>query len=200
MTKLFGKEVVVAVVKDMPVASGYVYFFAKNGKPEKIFCHQFQGGTELSVTRDGRIVMGFNGEFIPPQKGEEIVLVRESSNSDDRGYTKAGRWVPIRHWHEVKWAMNAHQTYRVIGYNHRVNGQFTPSTNNKEILVESDLLTIVRKYNRDAPGDRLSPSYSNSIGRYEYTRDITWERKCSDGKWIECADPRPVHTPPNFKA
>jgi hypothetical protein len=165
------------------------------GEPAKIFCHSGQGGTELDVTKGGHIVMRVTDAVYPPCKGEQLVLVRESDNASDWRYTKAARWVPIKLWQEVKWAMNAHETYRIVGYDHRVNGQFMPSTTREELVDQGTLLGIVKMYNRDINNDKLSPHYDSTLAGCKYTRKVRWERLCADGKWVECADPRPVHTP-----
>ena len=195
MTKNFGSTVVLATATDIPNGQ---FFFAQNGEPAKIFCHCGQGGTELDVTRNGHIVMRTMDDVFPPCKGEEVILIRESDCSKDWRYTKAARWVPIKIWQDVKWAMNAHETYRVVGYDHRVNGKFLPSTTREEMLAQDTLLGIVRMYNRDNKDDKLSPCYGSTLLGCKYTRKIRWERLCSDGKWVECADPRPVHTPPSL--
>lgn len=192
-----GSTLVTATVTKIPNGS---YFFVKNGEPREIFCHCNQGGNELDVTRKGDIVMRVNDAVYPPSINEEVVLVRQSDCTSNPLYTKADRWVPITLWHEVKWAVNARETYRAIGYDHRVNGKFLSSTTHEELLIQGKLLEITKKYNRDSNTDELSAHYVSTFGGCKYTRKVRWERLCADGSWVECADPRPVHTPPSMKS
>ncbi|MDO8590974.1 MAG: hypothetical protein Q7R65_03270 [bacterium] len=184
--------IVVAKVALIPCAE---YFFVQNGDPKQIFCHRNQGGA-LKVNRYGQMFLDQSQhQPVPlPHVNEEIVLIRESLNQSERSFTKAHRWATISDWQEVSWAINANRTYRAIAYNHRNGGHFQKNSNEDVELVSGTLMSIIDKFPRlgIAKNDPLLSGYSVHLRGITLGYKVRWEHLDSDGKWVECADPRPL--------
>lgn len=180
-----------AVVVNIPSCGKYV--FAENGNPEKkILCHRNQGG--LPVVNDrGTVTLDDLGNIEMPQKGAEIVLVRESANPATPGYTRALGWALKADWNEVAWVANAKETYKAVAYNHRSNGK-SQSNTDKEVLVAQDtLLHIVRDYpRRPSYPDPLGEHYSTELKGTTLSYNTVWYHRETNNSWTECADPRPI--------
>lgn len=177
----FNNGLVFAEVVNVP---GEDYFFVKNGEPKNIMCHVRQGG-RLDITPNGRLVIMKEGPLSLPCKGDRVVLIRESNNPGDRLYTKAKVWIREIEWHNVKWAVNIDNTYRAIGFNHRVNGQFTSTNKNEIVLVIGTLKEIIGMETRN-----IKERYQSGVGDLNFSCEVRWERLAGDA-WVECLDPRP---------
>jgi hypothetical protein len=186
MTKDFSisNGIVFATVVTVPC---YDYFFAQNGEPGQIMCHINDGGT-LTNTPLGNIVLDQNQEFDMPKVGQKVVLLRASTDTTRRDYTKARRWALESEWLCVKWGINAQLTYRAICHDHRNRGML--QSNSREIveLERGRLIDLVNKYQgRDPYGTKLSAI----IGGRTISSKIGWQRHEADGAWTTCECPLP---------
>ena len=164
-------------------------FLVRNGDPGQIFCHCRQGG-DLEVSSSGHLILVQNRTIISPSVGEQVVLIRESNDRNNRDYTRAARWVPIDDWEESSWAVNAKETFRATAYDHRCNGHFQNNSGKDVLLTEGTLMEIVKKNPRSGNNDCLGAHYAVGLGTKTLTYNVRWERWCPDG-WVECGDPRP---------
>ena len=176
---------VTARVTDVPNTD---FFFVQNGDPAKIFCHCNQGG-RLTV-KDNKLAIA-RDYVAPPPIGKEIVLIRESNTPGTRQYTKALMWVPVAEWENNRWVLNLDETYRAIAYDHRVNGRFTSKTKSEDQMVTGKLEEILIQFPRRDHGDPCEENHLSQLGELKFSYRVRWERLCSDGLWVECADPRP---------
>lgn len=168
--------------------------FARNCNPNTgdILCPPERGGN-LEVTRGGHIVFRPNGDT-SPKMGEKLVLIRGSKDQSSKDFTLAVMWANEEDWNQVSWAINAHRTYRAIGYGHRRYGHPNPNFSTEIELAKGSLLEIAEQYPLNATDDTLRKIYSIDCGKLgTLTYNVRWEYLDTDGKWIECADPRPKH-------
>ena len=192
MSIYFNKHAVIAKVVDRNPSKGYI--LVQNGEPQKIFCHASRRGIGLKVLTSGSIKMVNQfGDIVLPDYNEQVVLVRRSFDPNSREFTQSSAWVHHDHWLGVSWAVNAHQMYRVVGTNHRVND--APTENHKVpiYIAQGRLIELVIRYPRDGEKDQLGSVYETRVGRLTFSQENFWERLEVDGTWTECDDPRPLH-------
>lgn len=192
MSIYFDKFAVVARVVDRNPSKGYI--LVENGTPGRIFCHASRRGIGLKVLTSGSIKMTNPiGDVVLPGYNEQVVLVRRSLDPSSSEFFQSSAWVHHDHWLGVCWAVNAQQTYRIVGINHRMNGEPTENHKVPIYVAQGRLIELVIRYPRDSVNDQLGSVYKTHVGRLTFSQENIWERLEADGNWIECDDPRPLH-------
>ncbi len=187
MAKLFNLDgvVVATVMKRIPHKG---YFFVQNGEPQQIFCHINNGGG-LDVTDRGEILFS-NQELYIPYEGKEIALVRASVEIDNPLHKKAAMWVPLDHWKRCSsYVERLNSTYRVVGYNHTVNGE--PTSHEDQIMAENTLRNLIGEI-RAGRHDINGKTFVASLGTLVLANNVGWQRQVN-GKWVDCPCPLPRH-------
>lgn len=187
MTKLFNLD---EVVKTVVVKSDHQrgFFFVRNGEPGDIFCHVNNGG-RLDVTDRGEILFVPDEMFVP-YEGRTVALVRGCKDSAKSMYTKAAMWVHLDQWeNSMKFVENLSNTYRVIGYNHTVNGE---STGHGDTVMAEGTLRHLIKAIKNGRGDITGRTFQAEAGGIVFKNDVAWQH-LTEGNWVDCPCPLPRH-------
>lgn len=189
-------QVTFATIQDVPANKPYV--FAKNSEPDKIFCHDYQSG-RLFVNRQGVILLRRgHTEQLCVQRGDTIVILRESDRPGEAGYTKARMWALADDWYNCMWALKAQVVYKATAYNHATNSRLTGA--NETALACNKLFKLVNDHPRGGDLDSLGDRFQTSVGGTTWSYSVRWEELQPDGStWVACEDPRPTAKQPEVE-
>ncbi len=187
MAKLFNvKAVVVAGVVTHISDKGYI--IARNCDKKMIFCHINDGG-RLSVTKGHKVTFSYSDEFLIPPIHSRIALIREKR--DGMKFDKGVMWVPIEDWNDVSWVTQMEDVFRVVMFNHTVNGD--PAPNNAETITMAGgtLRSIIEKI-ESGEEDLGRSVITSNLGCKVLSSHVGWDKEV-DGAWKSCPCPLPRH-------
>ncbi len=185
MTILFdAQKVVVAKVVQRVNHKGYV--ITRNCDPKEIFCHINNGG-RLSVTKGHKVTFNRNNELPIPSINDKIAMIREGR--ENMKYDQGVMWAPIEDWNEVSWVTQLEDVFRVVMFNHMIDGD--PAPNNRETITMAGgtLRSIIEKI-ENGEEDLGRKIIASNLGRKVLSSHVGWDIMRGN-KWTNCQCPLP---------
>ncbi len=187
MAKLFDIENVV-VAEVVTVVHGKGYAIARNCEEKMIFCH-FNDGGKLSVTREFRVTFSYTDELTTPPIHGRIALIREKR--DGMKFDKGVMWVPIADWNDVSWVTQLEDVFRVVMFNHTIDGDPAPNNTETIVMEEGTLQSIITKI-LEGENDLGKKIITSNLGGKVLSSHVGWDILRKD-KWTTCRCPLPRH-------